>query len=239
MAKMGAMGTTGTTDCEHWQTAISARADGEDTGVDERLLEAHLARCSACRSFAAAIEGSRRRLAVQPAPDMPDLSHHVSKLTAVADRASRWGVVRGLLLVVAAEVVVLSAPALFDNANHDGRHLGAFSVSYGVALAVVAIRPARARTVLPVSMVLAGALTITAVVDLARGVVPLVNEATHLPELISVLLVWLLTVPSPRRGRTTATPGTPGTPGTRPGSTTPALRVVRDGDDGDVDQHAV
>lgn len=208
-------------DCDVWQAAISARADGEDPGVAERLLDAHLATCGSCRAFAAAIEGSRRRLVVQPAAQMPDLSHEVSRLTAVADRASRWGVVRALLLVVAAEVIILSAPSLFDADNHDGRHLGAFSVAYGVALAVVAVRPARARTVLPVSFVLALALFITAIVDLARGVVPLTEEATHLPELVSVLLVWLLTVPTPRRGNRGSADDASSSPG-------PALRVIRD-----------
>lgn len=215
--------------CDGWRTAISARADGEDPGVNERLLDAHLDGCSSCRSFAAAIEGSRRRLVVQEAPEMPDLSRRVSKLTALADRASRWGVVRALLLVVAAEVIVLSVPALFDGENHDGRHLGAFSVAYGVALAVVAIRPARARTVLPVSFVLAVGLAITAVIDLVRGVVPLTEEATHLPELVSVLLVWLLTVPSPTRGTRTSRDASR--------AASPALRVVRERDD--TGRHAV
>lgn len=222
----------GIVDCERWQTAISARADGEDPGVDERLLSAHLAGCGRCRSFEAAVggivdgtaEANRRRLAVHDAAVMPDLARPVSRLNAMADRASRWGVVRALLLVVAVEVIVLSAPALFDSANHDGRHLGAFSIAYGVALAVVAVRPARARTVLPVSIVLAGALLITAVIDLARGVVPLTDEATHLPELFSVLLVWLLTVPPPRRGRRRAVDEAEGGP--------PALRVVRPGNAG-------
>ncbi len=209
-------------DCEWWQTAISARADGEDPGVDERLLVAHLASCGDCRAFEDAIEGSRRRLVVREATVMPDLSRPVSRLNAVADRASRWGVVRALLFVVAVEVIVLSVPALFDSSNHDGRHLGAFSIAYGVALAVVAVRPARARTVLPVSIVLAGALLITAVIDLARGVVPLVDEATHLPELFSVLLVWLLTVPPPRRRRRAL--------GDESTAVAPALRVVRPDD---------
>ncbi|MEZ5222701.1 MAG: zf-HC2 domain-containing protein [Ilumatobacteraceae bacterium] len=209
-------------DCDVWEAAISARADGEDPGVAERLLDAHLASCGSCRAFATAIEGSRRRLLVQPAAEpMPDLSREVSRLTAMADRASRWGVVRALLLVVAAEVIILSAPSLFDADNHDGRHLGAFSVAYGVALAVVAVRPARARTVLPVSSVLALALFITAIVDLARGVVPLTEEATHLPELVSVLLVWLLTVPTPRRGDRGRTDDATSPSG-------PALRVIRD-----------
>jgi predicted anti-sigma-YlaC factor YlaD len=222
-------------DCNAWQTAISALADGEDAGVDERLLDAHLATCRDCRGFASAIDGSRRRLAVQMAPDMPDLSRQVSKLTAVADRASRWGVVRALLVVVAIEVIVLSVPSLFDSDNHDARHLGAFSVAYGVSLLVVAVRPARARTVLPVAVVLAGALLITAVIDLARGVVPLTDEATHIPELFSVLLVWLLTVPAPRRRSTTGS----GATSAAAGASGPALRVVRDrGASGD-DRHAV
>ena len=39
--------------CERWRDAISAGADGEQLGVDGRLLDAHLGRCPACRSFAA------------------------------------------------------------------------------------------------------------------------------------------------------------------------------------------
>ena len=142
-----------------------------------------------------------------PAPSMPDLSRRVSKLNAIADRASAWGVVRVLLVVVAVEVIVLSLPALLlgeGEANaHEARHLGAFSVAYGVALLVVAFRPARARTILPVAAVLAGALLITAVVDLVNGNVPLLEEATHLPELISVVLVWLLAAAPLRRDRHT------------------------------------
>ena len=204
----------------------------EDPGVDERLLVAHLDACSRCRSFAAAIDGSRRRLTVQMAPDMPDLSRQVSKLNAVADRASRWSIVRVLLVVVAIEVIVLSAPALFDSDNHDARHLGAFSVAYGVSLLVVVVRPARARTVLPVAVVLAGALLITAVVDLAaRCGAASPRRPPICPNCSSVLLVWMLTVPAPRRRATTAPV---------PGASAPALRVVRnDSSDADDDRHAV
>ena len=34
--------------------------------------------------------------------------------------------------------------------------------------------------------------------DLAAGTVPLINEASHLPELFSVILVWLVAVPAPK-----------------------------------------
>jgi predicted anti-sigma-YlaC factor YlaD len=192
-----------TMECDVWRDALSALADGEEPGIDHRLVDAHRRACAPCRAFAVSIEGSRRRALVGEAVPMPDLSRRVSKLAAVADRASAWGLVRVLLLVVALEVIVLSVPALVASgegrAVHDGRHLSAFSIAYGVALLVVAVRPARARTVLPVSIVLAGALLITAVVDLVEGNVPLLGEAVHIPEMISVLLVWLLARPGPRR----------------------------------------
>jgi len=56
-------------------------------------------------------------------------------------------------------------------------------------LATVAFRPARARTALPVAVLLGLTLAITAVVDLLAGRVPLAGEALHLPELVSVLAV--------------------------------------------------
>jgi predicted anti-sigma-YlaC factor YlaD len=204
--------------CCSWRDAISAQADGEDPGIEPRLVTAHLDRCGECRAFAASIEGSRRRLLMAPAPSMPDLSLRVARLNALADRASAWGVVRVVLVVVALEVIVLSMPALLlgeGDANvHEARHLGAFSVAYGAALLVAAIRPARARTILPVAAVLAGALFITAIVDLVNGNVPLLEETSHIPELISVVLVWLLAT-APLRGRRRSQP-----------SSASALRVV-------------
>lgn len=128
----------------------------------------------------------------------------MAKLAALADRAATWSIVRGLLAVVAVDILVFSLPALVlgdeqQTSAHSARHLGAFTVAYGVGLIVVVVRPARARTMLPVAAVLAGALLVTAVVDLANGRVPLVDEAQHLPEVLSVVLVWLIAVPSPRR----------------------------------------
>jgi predicted anti-sigma-YlaC factor YlaD len=110
---------------------------------------------------------------------------------------------RILLAVVAIEVVVLSIGDLVrggddTSAVHSARHLAAFSLAYAVLLILVVMRPARARTALPVAGVLALALAITAVADLVAGRVPLVGEALHIPEIISVLLIWLLAVPTRR-----------------------------------------
>jgi hypothetical protein len=75
--------------------------------------------------------------------------------------------------------------------------------------------------VLPVAGFLAGALVITAVIDLLNGTAPWNGEVGHLPEVVSVVLVWLLAVPAPRRRRRVATDDLRPT----------GLRVVRDADD--------
>lgn len=188
--------------CAHWIAAISADIDGEEPGVDRRLLAAHLDSCADCRRFRDGALQLTAATAVGPAPEMPDLSRRVTKLNAIADRTSRWGLVRGLLALVAVEILVVALPALLlgeedATSAHAARHLGAFSVAYAVALLVVVVRPARARSILPVTVVLAGALVITAAIDIGEGNIPLSGETAHLPEVLSVVLVWLLARPLP------------------------------------------
>jgi predicted anti-sigma-YlaC factor YlaD len=190
--------------CERWREAISADVDGEDPGLEPRLLEAHLVTCPACRDFRAACERARRTSLVRPAEPIPDLSRHVSKTAAVLDRASRWSIVRVLLATVGLQIVLFSIPALVlgqesGTTAHSARHLGAFTVAYGVGLLVAALRPARARTILPVALVVAAAQLLTGIFDLVNGEIPLTGEILHVPEVISVVLVWMLAVPSPRR----------------------------------------
>ena len=141
----------------------------------------------------------------------PDLSKKIAKLAAAADRAAHWSALRVALAVVAAQVIAFALPALIlgkENgvATHSARHLGAFGVAYGVALLVVVARPARARSILPVALVLAGAQVLGAAVDLATGRIPLVGEVRHLPQIISVFLIWFLAVPSTRRDDATVKP---------------------------------
>ena len=180
-------------------------ADGEPAEIDDRLVDAHLAHCPECRAFSEAIASSRGVLSLtESTTAMPDLSKPISRLNAAADRAAHWSILRIVLGVVAVQVIAFALPALVlgeehDTATHAARHLGAFGVAYGVALLVVVVRPARARSILPVALVLAGAQVIAAIVDLASGRIPLVGEAQHLPQVISVAVIWLLAVPSTRR----------------------------------------
>ena len=52
--------------CGEWITAISAQADGEDPGVDPRLLAAHLDSCASCRSYRDQVAGLRRAVGGGP-----------------------------------------------------------------------------------------------------------------------------------------------------------------------------
>lgn len=183
--------------CDEWQVAISAQADGEDTEIDARLIAAHLAVCAPCREFRDSID--QYAAETDDAAKMPDLSRRIVRANALADRARAWWIVRlGLLLVAAFIIYDASTDVFFGTAGesaHAAKHLGSFTLAYGVGLAVVAVRPARARTMLPVTFVLGAALVITAIVDVIDGETPLLRETVHIPELVSVLLVWLLVLP--------------------------------------------
>lgn len=190
--------------CERWFEAVSALVDGEDPGVDHRLLLAHVTDCAECKSAWDRLERLRRAVRVMPAEPMPDMSGRVMKAVAFADRASRWLVVRVLLAAIALYTITVSIVTVLvaeesGSSMHGARHIGAFTLAYGASLLVVVARPARAGTMLPVAATLAIALAITAVFDVMDGQVPLTGEVLHVPELVSVGLLWLLAVPALHR----------------------------------------
>ena len=186
--------------CDPWREAISARADGESPTIDGRLVDAHLVSCPACRAFAENVHLLRRAAGVDTAAAMPDLAPGIVKAARANDRNSVWWVLRLALGVVAVQVIVLSLPALLlghssGSDRHSARHLGSFAVAYAIGLLVVALRPAKARGMLPLAAALAGCLAITAVIDIAGGHTPAVAEVHHIPEIVGVVLVWVLAAP--------------------------------------------
>lgn len=186
--------------CEPWMEAISARADGEAATIDDRLLDGHLATCSNCRAFAEDIHRVGRVASLQQVASLPDLSGHVVRAVRAADRSSVWWVLRLGLGVVAIQVILFSAPALLlghsqGSDEHAARHLGSFAIAYAIGLLVVALRPAKARGMLPLAAALAGCLAITAVIDISDGRTPVIAEVRHLPEVIGLILVWILATP--------------------------------------------
>jgi predicted anti-sigma-YlaC factor YlaD len=209
--------------CDPWREAMSARADGEPMNIEPRLVDAHLATCASCRRFERNAHELRRAASVGAAPVLPDISGQVVKAVRAADRGSVWWVLRLALAVVAAQVIVLSVPALLlghagGSDSHVSRHLGSFSVAYAIGLLVVALRPAKARGMLPLAAALAGCLAITAIIDVISENTAVIAEVGHIPELVGLVLLWALAMP----------PRLPGVP-TQTGW--PRLTVV-DGDEG-------
>ena len=178
-----------------WDDALVSLAGGDHPDFDERVVHRHLAGCQRCRGLADPTWWPSTSGALPPAPT--DLAGRVVRSVAAADRSGARLAIRAGLMAIG----VIALIAAFDDlvAGHDvgvavhaSRHLGAFTAAYGVGLLVVAVRPARARTMLPVSVVLGAALLITAALDVAEGHVPLTDEVSHIPELGSILLLWLL-----------------------------------------------
>ena len=189
-----------TSTCDAVQAALSARADGEPEEIEPAIVDAHVAHCAECAAFAAEVEDLRRRARISVAPTLPGLGRSISSAAAAEDRRTSPFIARWLLAAVAVQIIVLSTPDLLAtdvhrDVAHAARHLGAFTLAYAVGLLVVVARPARARTMLHVAVVLVGALAITGLVDVVQGRVPLVGEAAHIPELLSVVLLWVLCRP--------------------------------------------
>ena len=129
-----------------------------------------------------------------------DLADRVVAAAGAVDRGGVWWVLRALLAVVAVAYLVVDVVALlFDDGpnSHVAHHLGVFEVAYAVTLLFVAMRPARARALVPFTVVLAIGMVVFAVVDVADGHAPALGEVSHLLELAGLVLVWLLAT---RRG---------------------------------------
>jgi hypothetical protein len=155
-----------------------------------------------------------------------DLADRVVAAAGRIDRAGVWWVLRALLAAVAVAYVVVDVIGLLlDDGpdSHVAHHLGVFEIAYAVTLLWVAVRPARARALVPFTVVLAIGMAVFAVIDIVDGHAFPLSELSHLLELAGLVLVWLLAT---RRGW-------PGRVRER-GGEGPALRVVRESDSGDI-----
>jgi putative zinc finger protein len=175
--------------CNEWNAAIAALAAGADTPYAADELRAHADGCPACR---------RRRDAIVlgPAAEPTDLPTRVVKEARRLDRAAVAPLLRAALVVTAAAMLALHLPDLIIGGGHDAgehaaRHAAACPVAFAIALVVVAVRPSRARGLLPVTASLAVALLLTGAIDIARGVTPIVGETDHLIEIAGAVVVWL------------------------------------------------
>jgi predicted anti-sigma-YlaC factor YlaD len=206
-------------DCRFYREAISARIDGEDAGLESTAVDAHLAGCPACTTWAQAAMLVTRTARVTPAQPVPDLSGAImTALAAKADHRSRReresaspvGVARLGLLLVALAQLCLAVPAfLGDDAGapiHIAHEQGSWFLALAVGLLVVAWRPGRAAAMLPLVGALVVALVATMAADIAAGRTQATAEAPHGLAVLGLGLLWVLAHPIVERHRNTATP---------------------------------
>lgn len=225
--------------CDDAIVALSALADGEDPGVPRADLDAHVADCGPCRRFEAQLDDVVVPLGVAspvsavagPEESQRFVEHVVGEAGAV-DRSGVWWMLRALLAAVAIGYLLLAVPEmLFSTDVHHGHvahHLGIFSTAYAVTLLFVAVRPSRARAIVPFTVVMAVGMAVYAVVDVMGGEAFALSELSHLLELAGLVLVWLLATRRGWPGRAPLQAETSPAAGPAAAMQRPALSVVAD-----------
>lgn len=182
--------------CDQSRDLLSARLDGEATADELTVLDRHLASCVACSDFADALVGLDRTSRLIPAEPVPDLTAVVMAANAPAMRDPQREAARWSLALVALAQLLVALPELLTGSSgagvHTTRELGSWSAALAVGLLVAAWQPGRARGMLPLGAVLAGVLTLGAVVDVVTGATAGAGESVHLLEIAGIALLWLL-----------------------------------------------
>ena len=171
--------------------------------MDRELLHRHLATCTACRGYEAALVALHRQTRVGLSPAVPDLTSQV--LFAIDDlqvRREPSGQAAGQplrlgLACIALVQLALSVPALIlgDDAGlpvHSARHLGAFGVALAIGLLAAAWRPERISGLLPFVTALVVCLVGSSVLDVATGHAGASGEFSHATEILGLVALWLL-----------------------------------------------
>jgi predicted anti-sigma-YlaC factor YlaD len=226
--------------CEVCRDAESARIDGEDPGVPDEAIDAHLVRCEACRDWSAAARRLTPRARVAPADQVPDLTEAVLRRIAHVrtGRSPRRALaVRVGLAVIAVGQLALAAafavPGLLaEHSGHVVHEAAAWNAGLGAGLLAVALQPRRAAGLLPLLSTLVAAVAVVETVDLFRSHLRL---ATFLPHVLLVaalaIVGWLARASgAPDGGRSADALPTPG-PEPAPGRARPPAHARRIGDD--------
>jgi predicted anti-sigma-YlaC factor YlaD len=95
---------------------------------------------------------------------------------------------------------------------HTGREMASFDVAVAVGFLFVAYRPARARALVPVALVLAALLGVTSSVDIVRGVAGPAHEIGHQVAIVQAALLWALSRIETGPGTRVPRPRVAGTP---------------------------
>jgi len=183
--------------CDWFRAAISARIDGEETGLPDAELDAHLAACAECSDWEQQAHAVTRRARLGGSFLTQDLTAQVlAAAPAAAPGRRRRFTQRAALAAVAIAQLAITVPLLLLGHDHDaGTHaaheLGSFDLSLAIAFAVGAVRPALSAGLAWPSAIAAAGLTGTAILDLMDGQTLGADEAQHLLAVAgALLLIW-------------------------------------------------
>jgi predicted anti-sigma-YlaC factor YlaD len=189
--------------CESARAELSAALDGEQSRLLTAGFEEHLTRCADCQNWQDAAHQLTRRVRLIPARAIPDQSPQI-RAAVLADRATHRRPERvrrlprvGLATAALAQFVIVLPAFLLGQAGigvppHAAHELGAFNLALAVGFAAAALRPARARGMLPLVGVATAALVLLAIVDTANGQTTLLAELPHVIAIAGSLLLYML-----------------------------------------------
>jgi predicted anti-sigma-YlaC factor YlaD len=184
-------------ECDLAREAISARIDGEDAGLPDDVLDAHLASCAACQDWQQRAHGVTRRARLGGSFLDHDLSPQVlAAFPPAAAGLRRLLVQRAGLAALAVAQLAITVPLLIVGHDHDaGAHaaheLGSFDLALAIAFAIGAIRPALSSGLAWPCGIAAAGLAGTAIADLIGGQTIGADEAQHLIAVFgATLLFW-------------------------------------------------
>jgi predicted anti-sigma-YlaC factor YlaD len=199
--------------CTPYREALSARLDGESPGLPASELDAHLASCTGCATWARHAELVTRRARLAPAPAVPDLTATVLAAlprelpgTRAAARARlAASALRLALLAMGVAQAGFAWPSLASGAAamsapvHMAHESGAWNLGIAAAFLAVAAAPRLAAGALPFLGTSAVLLAVLTVADLRAGHVHADRAVAHLVLLAGVALVATVAWRSRRR----------------------------------------
>jgi predicted anti-sigma-YlaC factor YlaD len=181
--------------CERSRELLSASLDGE---LPDRPgeLDAHVATCAACQTWAGRAADAHRLLRVRAAEEVPDLAEAILGGGRGRVRPTRASArARVVLAVVAGAQLALSLPRLLGRSGADihlTRHLGGWDLALAVGLLVAAIQPWRARGLLPTASTVGAVMLLSAAADMRGGGTSGMDVGPHLLEICGVAALWAL-----------------------------------------------
>lgn len=195
--------------------AISSLIDGEDPGVTDDALQAHLAGCGSCRGWQQRAHAVTRRIRLGGSFLPHDLTSAVLAAVPVAPVPRARLAWRAGLIAVAMAQLAITVPLLIlghdqDAGAHAAHELGSFDLALAIAFLVGAIRPVLSAGLVWPCGVAATGLAGTAIADLISGQAIGADEAQHLVGVCgAALLFWQARACARRRGpaRTVASAG--------------------------------